>query len=178
MQGCHKPSICKIVQHVWDKIKQSSHETKYAYILSHGIWGVCILLPSSASIASPHGPRRLHPWPALTSIALTTQPGEKRSQWTQAPCLTPSLISHYTPLAAPSGMIASKDSLLYLQIIVSKTKQYKSKNNTQWWMWLMLEARSDAVKSNIALEAGMSGPWIKANWEWSNRRWQEWTSTF
>ena len=21
----------------------------------------------------------------------------------------------------------------------------------------------------------MSGPWIKANWKWSNRRWQEWT---
>ena len=24
----------------------------------------------------------------------------------------------------------------------------------------------------------MLGPWIKANWKWSNRRWQEWTSTF
>ena len=24
----------------------------------------------------------------------------------------------------------------------------------------------------------MLGLWIKANWKWSNRRWQEWTSTF
>ena len=30
-------------------------------------------------------------------------------------------------------------------------------------MWLVTEARSDAVKSNIAQEPGMSGPWIKAN---------------
>ena len=43
----------------------------------------------------------------------------------------------------------------------------QSKNNTQLWMWLVIKARSDAVKSNIAQE-GMSGPWIKANWKWSN----------
>ena len=24
----------------------------------------------------------------------------------------------------------------------------------------------------------MSGQWIKVNWKWSNRRWQEWTSTW
>ena len=24
----------------------------------------------------------------------------------------------------------------------------------------------------------MLSPWIKVNWKWSNRRWQEWTSTF
>ena len=24
----------------------------------------------------------------------------------------------------------------------------------------------------------MLGPWIKANWKWSHRRWQEWTLTF
>ena len=48
------------------------------------------------------------------------------------------------------------------------------KNNIQLWVRLVMEARSDAVKSNIAQEPGMSGPWIKANWKWSNRRWQEW----
>ena len=32
------------------------------------------------------------------------------------------------------------------------------KNNTQLWMQLAIEARSDAVKSNIAQEPGMSGP--------------------
>ena len=32
-----------------------------------------------------------------------------------------------------------------------------------------MEARSDAVKRNIAQESGMLGPQIKANWKWSNR---------
>ena len=54
----------------------------------------------------------------------------------------------------------------------------QSKKNTQLWMWLVIEARSDAVKSSIAYEPGMSGPLIKANWKWSNKRWQEWMSTF
>ena len=52
----------------------------------------------------------------------------------------------------------------------------QSKNNTQLWMWLVMEVKSDDIKSNIAQEPGMSGPWIKANWKWSNRRCQEWTS--
>ena len=34
----------------------------------------------------------------------------------------------------------------------------QSKNNTQLWMGLVMEARSDAVKSNIAYEPGMLGP--------------------
>ena len=34
----------------------------------------------------------------------------------------------------------------------------QSKNNIQLWMELVIEARSDAVKSNIAYEPGMSGP--------------------
>ena len=34
----------------------------------------------------------------------------------------------------------------------------QSKNNTQLWMRLEIEARFDAVKSNIAQEPGMLGP--------------------
>ena len=34
-------------------------------------------------------------------------------------------------------------------------------------------AKSNAVKTNIAEEPGMLGPQIKANWKFSNRRWQE-----
>ena len=34
----------------------------------------------------------------------------------------------------------------------------QSKNNTQLWMGMVLEARFDAVKSNVAEEPGMSGP--------------------
>ena len=37
-------------------------------------------------------------------------------------------------------------------------RQSQSKNNTQLWMGLVIEARSDAVKSNIAKEPGMLGP--------------------
>ena len=50
----------------------------------------------------------------------------------------------------------------------------------QLWMSLVMEVKSSAsaVKNNIALELGMLGPWIKANWKWSNRRWHEWTSAF
>ena len=44
-------------------------------------------------------------------------------------------------------------------------------------MWLVMEVKSDAVKNNIAQVPGMLGPWIKANWKWPNRRWQEWTLT-
>ena len=34
----------------------------------------------------------------------------------------------------------------------------QSRNNTQLWMGLVMEAGSDAVKSNIAEEPGMLGP--------------------
>jgi len=34
----------------------------------------------------------------------------------------------------------------------------QSKNNTQLWMGLVIEARSNAVKSNIAYEPRMLGP--------------------
>ena len=34
----------------------------------------------------------------------------------------------------------------------------QGKNNTQLWMSLVIEARSDAVKSIIASEPGMLGP--------------------
>ena len=43
-------------------------------------------------------------------------------------------------------------------------RQSQSKNNPQLWMRLVMEVKSDAVKSDIAQEPGMLGPWIKANW--------------
>jgi len=33
------------------------------------------------------------------------------------------------------------------------------------WMWLVVEVKSDAVKSNIAQEPGMLGSWIKGKLE-------------
>ena len=54
----------------------------------------------------------------------------------------------------------------------------QSENNTQLWMWLVMKVKSDAVKSNITEEPGMSVSWIEANRKWPNRRWQKWTLTF
>ena len=34
----------------------------------------------------------------------------------------------------------------------------QSKNNTQLWMCLVMEVKSDAVKSSMALDPGMLGP--------------------
>ena len=34
----------------------------------------------------------------------------------------------------------------------------QGKNNTQWWMRLVMEVKFDAVKGNIAQEPGMLGP--------------------
>ena len=42
----------------------------------------------------------------------------------------------------------------------------QSENNAQLWMWLVMEVKSDTVKSSIAQEPEMLGPWIKANWKW------------
>ena len=42
----------------------------------------------------------------------------------------------------------------------------------------MMEAKSDAVKSNISKEPGMLSQWIKADWKRSNRRWQESVSQY
>ena len=38
-------------------------------------------------------------------------------------------------------------------------RQSQSKNNTQLWMWLVMEVKSDAVNNNIAWEPGMLGPY-------------------
>ena len=53
----------------------------------------------------------------------------------------------------------------------------------KWKQWpaadVTGDGSKDAVKSNTAQEpGGMLGPWIKGNWRCSDRRWQEWTSTF
>ena len=40
-----------------------------------------------------------------------------------------------------------------------------------------MKVKPDAVKNNTVQGSGMLGPWIKVNWKWSNRRWQELTLT-
>ena len=46
----------------------------------------------------------------------------------------------------------------------------QSRNDAQFWMYLAVKVKSHAVKNNIALETGMLGPRIKANWILSSRR--------
>ena len=50
------------------------------------------------------------------------------------------------PPIPPSIRVFSNESTLEAQM----TPNSQSKNNTQLWMWLVIEARSNAVKSNIA----------------------------
>ena len=53
-------------------------------------------------------------------------------------------------------------------------RKTQSKNNTKLLMWkLVMEVKSNAIKSNIAWEPEMLGSWIKVNWKRSNRRCQE-----
>ena len=53
-------------------------------------------------------------------------------------------------------MIRQKDKTLKDELPMSEItpermkRQSQSKNNTQLWMWLAMEVKSDAVKSNIA----------------------------
>ena len=47
-------------------------------------------------------------------------------------------------------------------IIPERMKGWSQReNNAQVWVWLVIEVKSDAIKSNIAQESGMLGPWIK-----------------
>ena len=48
-----------------------------------------------------------------------------------------------------------------------------SEHSPQLWMWPVIKVKSNAVKNNIAQEFGILGQWIKVNWMWSNRRWQD-----
>ena len=60
-------------------------------------------------------------------------------------------------------------------LIASKKMKWlnQSRNNDQLWTCLVMELKSEAVKNSIAEEPGMLGPWIKVNWRWSSRIWQE-----
>ena len=46
-------------------------------------------------------------------------------------------------------------------------------NNTKLWTYLVLKVKSDALRNNVAWKPGLLGPWIKVNWTWSSRRWQD-----
>ena len=39
------------------------------------------------------------------------------------------------------------------------------------------ESKVQCCKEQCCIELGLLGPWIKINWMWSSRRWQDWTLT-
>ena len=63
--------------------------------------------------------------------------------------------------------------------ITPETAKWLGRRGNKAWLWtcLVVRAKSDAAKNSTAQEPGMLGPWIKVNWMWSSRRWQEWTWT-
>ena len=65
-----------------------------------------------------------------------------------------------------------------LQIALERIKWLgQSENHAQLWMCLVVKVKSDAIKNSTAMEHGILGPWIKLNWTWLSRKWQEWTLT-
>ena len=44
-------------------------------------------------------------------------------------------------------------------------RQSQSRNNARLWMRLVMEVKSNAVKSHITQEFGKLGPRIKVNWQ-------------
>ena len=62
------------------------------------------------------------------------------------------------------------------QLLISP-KRMKSlgqnRNDAQLWIYLVMKLKSDATNNDIEKESGILGPWIKVNWIWSSRRWQE-----
>ena len=52
---------------------------------------------------------------------------------------------------SPGAQYATGDQWKHGEIILETMKRHsQSKNNTQLWMWLVMEVKFDAVKSNIA----------------------------
>ena len=56
---------------------------------------------------------------------------------------------------SPGRQVASMLLEISGEIIPERTKSWsQSKNNTQLWMWLVMEVQSNAVKNDIAQEPG------------------------
>ena len=85
-------------------------------------------------------------------------------------------IGRWAPQAGRCPDLLLGKSAGQLVVAPERMKQLgQSRNDALLWMCLVVKEKSDAIKNNIAQEPGMLGPWIKVNWMWSSRRWQEWT---
>ena len=63
--------------------------------------------------------------------------------------------------------------LLKIGKIAPEGMKRLSQSSAQFWMYLVIKVKSDAVKNSTAQEPGLLSPSIRANWKWSNWRWQE-----
>ena len=62
-------------------------------------------------------------------------------------------------LQSPSAVILEPPKIKSVTVsIVSPSVCHEVKTNAQLWMWLVMEVKSDALKSNIAQEPEMFGP--------------------
>ena len=62
---------------------------------------------------------------------------------------------------SPGRQVANMLLEISGEITPERMKMEPKQNNTQLWMGLVIEAKSNAIKSNIAQEPGMLGPYIK-----------------
>ena len=42
-------------------------------------------------------------------------------------------------------------------------RRHQRRNNTQFWMWMVMGVKSDVIKNSISKEPGMLGPFLRVN---------------
>ena len=101
-------------------------------------------------------------------------PGEPHGQYEKARRYDTRRWPPPTPGQKVSNMLLGK-SKGQLWIAPKRMKWLgQSRNDAMLWMCLVVKVKSSAVKNNTAQEPGTLCPWIKVNWMWPSRRWQEW----
>ena len=110
------------------------------------------------------------------------------SQWCH-PAISPSVVPFSScPQCLPASGSFPVESTLCMRwpeywsfsLIISPSKEHPGLVSFRM-DWLDLLAVQGTLKSLLqhhSSKASVLRMWIKANWKWSNKRWQEWMSTF
>jgi len=110
-----------------------------------------------------------------------------RRKWQPTPVFLPG--EHHGQYERQQGMTLEDEPRLPPQgwkvssMLLGKTREQllKASERIKWLgqsgndvqLYLVMKVKSNAVK-NTAQEPGTLCPWIKVNWMWPSRRWQEW----
>ena len=126
-------------------------------------------------------------------------PRTDRSWWrVLAKCspLEKEMANHFSVLALRTPWTVWKDKKIWnckitfpghAQYATGKKLRNSSKRNKEvdpkWKQRLIVhvsgcETEVQCCKEQHCKEPRMLDPWVKVNWKWSNRRWQEWISIF